>query len=136
MSKERIMEIFSKFVDKELEYTELDHVREILTDVCGCSKEELIELGFEEEDMEEKKEEITYDGAEACPNCDAEVGFIFDYDAKKEDRDYIRTCPECGKKFFLCSACFSSDDNIMHHCDWDKNEEGRGCWRGWIPKGE
>ncbi len=77
--------------------------------------------------------EINIEQVEICPECDAENVFP-GWDP--EEKGYIATCQTCGKKIFLCDACLHADDNPKGKCDWYKNEDGRGCFRGWIKKGE
>ena len=70
---------------------------------------------------------------EVCPECNTE-NFYYKFDPETEG--YIVTCKHCGKKLFLCDACLHADDNPEGLCDWHRNETGRGCFRGWIEKGE
>ena len=77
--------------------------------------------------------EINIEQVESCPECGAENVFP-GWDS--EEKGYIATCQTCGKKIFLCDACFYADDNPEHKCDWYINEDGRGCFRGWIKNGE
>lgn len=47
MEKWRIVDILGRYVDFDLESCEPQYVREVLVDVCGCTKDELVELGFD-----------------------------------------------------------------------------------------
>ena len=51
---ERVISILQDYVDNDLGAADPAYVKEVLTDTCGCSEEELDELGFgwmnEEED--------------------------------------------------------------------------------------
>lgn len=76
---------------------------------------------------------IIIEQTETCPYCDSENTY------PNWDTDYlgyIATCNECGKKIFLCDACTHAEDNKEQKCDWHEDETGRGCFRGWIKKGE
>ena len=76
---------------------------------------------------------MTIEQVETCPICDAENSYP-DWDP--EEKGYIATCESCGKKIFLCDACFHADDNPEMECDWHEENDGRGCRRGWIKEGE
>lgn len=71
--------------------------------------------------------------SEVCPECETE-NFYLMWDP--EEKGYIAQCFKCGKKIFLCDACIHADDNKSHRCDWNETETGRGCFRGFIKKGE
>lgn len=45
MSKERVIAILVDYIDNDLAAAEPGYVREVLRDVCGCTDEELKELG-------------------------------------------------------------------------------------------
>ena len=47
ISNERLIQMLNSYIDFDLEATEPSYVRYILTDVCGCSWEEIVELGFD-----------------------------------------------------------------------------------------
>lgn len=55
---ERLEQILCDYISNDAEATEISYIRETLQDICGCSNEEIIELGFgyllncEEEDEE------------------------------------------------------------------------------------
>ena len=58
---------------------------------------------------------------EQCPECDEEVGVV--YDKKPEDDyDYEQVCPYCGKKLMLCMMCHDDYGDI---CDWTKENSCR-----------
>lgn len=59
---------------------------------------------------------------EMCSNCMGEN--IIQWDVEKDG--YEVKCQHCGEKIMLCDACFHSDDNEVHKCDW---HEDKGCWR-------
>lgn len=59
---------------------------------------------------------------EVCPHCDKEVYIEWDVEAN----GYQIKCPHCGKLIMLCDACYHSEDNIEHRCDWCKEH---GCFR-------
>lgn len=69
---------------------------------------------------------------EVCPICDSE-NYYPGFDPEK--KGYVTKCC-CGKKIFLCDACLHAEDNPTGKCDWIETEDGRGCFRGWIKKGE
>lgn len=46
MDFERVKDILVSYVDNDLETADVGYVREVLTDVCGCTEEELKELGL------------------------------------------------------------------------------------------
>lgn len=46
MNKERITEILIDYIDNDLETANPGYVREVLRDRCGCTDEELKELGI------------------------------------------------------------------------------------------
>lgn len=77
--------------------------------------------------------EILIEQIETCPHCDCD-NVLGNWDS--EEKGYIATCWNCGKKIFLCDACIHADDNPKHKCDWCERENGRGCFRGFIKKGE
>ena len=76
---------------------------------------------------------MTWGQTEACPNCETEN---FYPEWNPEENGYIVICSGCGKKIFLCDACLHADDNPERKCDWKERRDGRGCFRGWIKKGE
>lgn len=76
---------------------------------------------------------IEIEQVEICPECDTENTYP-EWDP--EEKGYIATCGNCGKKIFLCDACLHADDNDECKCDWREREDGRGCFRGFIKKGE
>ena len=45
MDKNRVVEILVDYIGNDLDSADQGYVREVLTDVCGCSKAELKELG-------------------------------------------------------------------------------------------
>lgn len=47
MSKERVIDILVSYIYNDLESADPGYVREVLADICGCSDEELKELGLE-----------------------------------------------------------------------------------------
>lgn len=47
MSIERVIDLFQRYVFDDLCSVDTEFVREKLTDVLGCSKEEIKELGFD-----------------------------------------------------------------------------------------
>lgn len=47
MTKERAKELFKAYVLNDLECADTDYVREVLTDVCGLTKDEIAEFEFE-----------------------------------------------------------------------------------------
>lgn len=59
---------------------------------------------------------------EICPDCGGEN--IKQWDVEKDG--YEITCQHCGKPMMLCDACYHSDDNEYHRCDWSKEY---GCFR-------
>lgn len=48
MTKERIIEILVSYIDNDLESAEPGYVKDTLRDQCGCSEDELKELGVYE----------------------------------------------------------------------------------------
>lgn len=46
MTDERALQILCSYLDFELDATEVGYVFDVLRDECGCSDEELKELGF------------------------------------------------------------------------------------------
>lgn len=46
LTKERIVQILQKYVLTDLEASEPEYIRNMLTDTCGCTMEEINELGF------------------------------------------------------------------------------------------
>lgn len=52
-SAERIADILCRYIDNDLQSADTDYVREVIRDVCGCTSEELEDIGlsylFEEE---------------------------------------------------------------------------------------
>lgn len=76
---------------------------------------------------------MTWGQTEVCPICETE-NFYPEWDP--EEKGYIAICSGCGKKIFLCDACFHADDNPTRYCAWHETEDGRGCFRGWIKEGE
>ena len=46
MSKERVIAILVGYIDNDLAAADPGYVREVLRDVCGCTDEELKELGI------------------------------------------------------------------------------------------
>ena len=46
MDKERVIEILVSYIDNDLESADPEYVRETLQDRCGCSDDELKELGI------------------------------------------------------------------------------------------
>lgn len=77
--------------------------------------------------------DILIEQVEMCPYCEAENSYP-GWDP--EEKGYIATCTNCGKKIFLCDACLHAEDNLTQKCNWCETNSGRGCFRGWIEKGE
>lgn len=52
-SQKRIADILCRYIDNDLQSGDANYVREVLRDVCGCTNEELDDIGlsylFEEE---------------------------------------------------------------------------------------
>lgn len=46
MTKERVVSILISYIDNDLESADPEYVRETLTGVCGCNRQELKELGL------------------------------------------------------------------------------------------
>lgn len=46
MDKERVISILRTYVNNDMESAEPDYVREVLYDICGCTDQELEELGL------------------------------------------------------------------------------------------
>lgn len=46
MDKERVISILVSYIDNDLEAADPGYVREVLRDVCGCTDDELRELGL------------------------------------------------------------------------------------------
>lgn len=46
MTKERVIDILVSYIDNDLGVAEPEYVREVLYDVCGCTDDELKELGI------------------------------------------------------------------------------------------
>ncbi len=44
---ERLKEILQTYITNDAAYAETEYVRDVLFDVCGCTPEEIKELGFE-----------------------------------------------------------------------------------------
>lgn len=76
---------------------------------------------------------IEWLGLELCPWCGKECEY---HDVDVEKDGFIVECKNCGKKIFLCQACFNKVDNPESKCDWQENAEGRWCFRGFIKEGE
>lgn len=57
-----------------------------------------------------------YSFEEYCPWCESMIPVIWGDSPEKEQ--YQFTCPECGHKLMICSAC-AYDDGFSHYCDWD-----------------
>ena len=47
MNIERLEEILIRYIDNDLDAADPSYVREILTNVCGCTAEEIMELGLD-----------------------------------------------------------------------------------------
>lgn len=47
ISEDRLIQMLHNYIDYDLEATEPSYVRNILTDVCGCTDKEIFELGFD-----------------------------------------------------------------------------------------
>lgn len=47
MTKERVINLFHRYVDYDLMNSECSYIRDLLVDVCRCSKEEILEMGFD-----------------------------------------------------------------------------------------
>ena len=58
---------------------------------------------------------------EVCSCCMGEN--VLQWDVEKDG--YKAKCQHCGEEMMLCDACFYSDDNENHYCDWTEE----GCWR-------
>ena len=63
---------------------------------------------------------------EMCPYCGEYVGVKLD----PRDKSYSVTCPDCGEKVMLCTACH---DDFGGVCDWSE-ENGCFCSRGELLK--
>lgn len=62
---------------------------------------------------------------EVCSYCMGEN--ILQWDVEKDG--YKAKCQHCGEEMMLCDACFYSDDNENHYCDWCEED---GCWRSRV----
>lgn len=72
-----------------------------------------------------------FEQVEICPECDGENVYP-NWDIK--EKGYIATCKYCGEKIFLCDACLHAKGYYDDCCDWYENDEGHGCYRGFIRK--
>lgn len=47
MTEERLKQIITRYIDNDLEAVSELYIRDVLIDTCGCSDEEIIELGYD-----------------------------------------------------------------------------------------
>lgn len=76
------------------------------------------------------EQQVQTEAVEICQHCDNFNAYA-DWDFEKDG--YIAKCKHCGERIFLCHECLHADDNPYGKCDFYEKEEGRGCFRGFIP---
>ena len=47
LTKERVIDILVGYVDFDLDGADSSYVKDVLTNVCGCTDKEIFELGFD-----------------------------------------------------------------------------------------
>lgn len=47
LTKERVIDMLARYVDFDLDGSDPSYVRDVLTNVCDCTMEEIKEMGFD-----------------------------------------------------------------------------------------